>query len=162
SLTSCGFFIFATATVVPPWTIEATSTGWTFLALRHTERRLCSGGGRSLQARGRAERFRAARPFPGELGLAAPGMPGGCGLLVERAEQVELLDDAGGLEAERLADGALDALFRHGVRTERLHHDAHRLGDPDGVRDLHFAAPRQTRRHHGFRHPARGVCSGPI
>src|SRR5712691_12761924 len=137
SLTSCGLFNLATATVtsfpdkpIAPRRARRSRRGSCFSPARLRVLRVlrgavalsCSGGarGRSLEAGGGAEGIGAVGPFPGELGLAAAEMAVGGGLLIDGAEEVQVLDDRRRLEAEGLAHGALDALLRHRVGAERL------------------------------------------
>src|SRR5438045_674724 len=138
SLTSCGFLILATATLTA-------SEGLSFRLVLFG---LTSGGtrGRALQSRRRAQSVGAIRALPRELRLAPAEVAVGGGLLVDGPEQIHLLDDRRRLQAERLADGVIAPLLRHGVPTERLDHHADALGNAHRVRDLQLAAPREPGR----------------
>src|SRR6267143_5285019 len=169
SLTSCGFFIFATATGYlqnrpssPPRRrgergVVSTERTPRPPRLRGDPSCLGGAGGLALEAGGAAEGVGPVGPLPGELGLAAAEVAVGGGLLVDRAQEVQVLDDARRLEAEGLADRPRDLLLRDRVGPERLHHHADRLRDADRVSHLHLAAARKPRGDHVLRHPARRV-----
>jgi len=61
------------------------------------------------------------------------------GLRVDRAKEVELLDDVGGLEGEHFQDGGEDLVIADGAGTEAVDVDAHRKRVTDGVGELNFA-----------------------
>ena len=52
-----------------------------------------------------------------------------------------------GLKLKDAQDGVLDLLFGNAVRAERVDMDAHRLGMPDGVSELHLAFRGETGCH---------------
>src|SRR5437867_488992 len=66
-----------------------------------------------LHARVVAQVLDAVRPLPGELGLWAPEVAVGGGLLVDRPAQVEILDDPGRCEVEVAPDHRLEDPVRH-------------------------------------------------
>ncbi len=76
----------------------------------------CSGRGvgellrSALQARRCTQLCRGLGRFPGELGLFAAEVPVGGGLLVDRAQQVEHLDDALRTQVEMFANQCRDRL----------------------------------------------------
>src|SRR4030095_5616297 len=78
----------------------------------------------------------AVRPFPRELGLRGPEVAVRRGLLVDRAAQLEVLDDAGRREVEVPPHQPLEDLVRDLARAECVDHDRDRLrararrGDP--------------------------------
>src|SRR6185312_6476457 len=76
------------------------------------------------------------------LGLAAEMAIAG-GRTVNRALQLQSFDDPFGREIEYVLHHLLQRSIRQRAGTERLHQDGHRLGDTDGVRDLHLAAAGQ-------------------
>ena len=61
-------------------------------------------------------------------------------LAINRAEQVELLDDLGGFEIENLANGALQFLVIHFSGAERVDADTDRFGMTNSVGELHLAS----------------------
>ena len=61
------------------------------------------------------------------------------GLRVDRAEEVELLDDVSRLEGEHFEDGGEDLVVADGAGAEAVDVDAHRKRVADGVGELHFA-----------------------
>src|SRR3546814_13525521 len=90
------------------------------------------------------------------LGLAAEVAVAG-GALVDRWHQVEHLQDAEGAQVEVLADQLLDHVVADLAGAEGGDRDAGRLGDADGVADLHLAAVGQARGDHVLGDVARGV-----
>src|SRR5687767_6796701 len=93
-----------------------------------------------LQPDGRLEVFEARRVLPRERVERTPEVPVGGGVAVDRALQVEVAHDGTGTEVEDGTDGLLDLRRVDLVGAERLHEDAHRVGDADGVGDLELAA----------------------
>src|SRR5258706_5823290 len=59
--------------------------------------------------------------------------------------QVELLDDAERAQVEQLVDGHHEDWLRNLAGAERVDPDRNRFHDPDRVRDLDLAAPREAR-----------------
>src|SRR5256885_16526665 len=88
--------------------------------------------------------------FPGELGLFATEVAVGGGLLVDRAQQVEHLDDALRPQIEVLDDQRRERVVGHLPGALGRHHDAGGARPPHGVGQLHPAPPRGTRRARGF------------
>ncbi|EAU68690.1 hypothetical protein STIAU_6032 [Stigmatella aurantiaca DW4/3-1] len=111
---------------------------------------------------GLTQRILLVGALPGELFLGAAEVPVRGGLLVDGPQQVQVLDNLARTQAEHLAHRQSNLLFRHGGRAERLHHHAHRLGDPDGVGDLHLAPAGQTRGHHVLGDVAPHVRRGAV
>ena len=84
--------------------------------------------------------------LPREVGLGAAEVAVRRGALVDRAAQVEPLDDRRRAQVEVLLH-ELRQLHRVDLgRAERLDHDRDRVGDADRVRDLHLAALRDPGR----------------
>src|SRR6266496_2308414 len=71
------------------------------------------------------------RMLPGELRLAPSEMAVGSRLLVNRAAQIEVLDDARGREVEVTTDHLLELGRGHLARAGRVDHDGDGIGDPD-------------------------------
>src|SRR5256884_8588639 len=82
--------------------------------------------------------------FPGELGLFATEVAIGGGLLVDRAQQVEHLDDALRPQIEVLDDQRRERVVGHLPGALGRHHDAGGAGHADGVGQLHQALRRET------------------
>ena len=83
-------------------------------------------------------------------------------LAVDRAGQVELLDDDARPHVEVALDD-LDELVRGAVRRAvRLDEHRQRLGDTNGVRQLHQRPPRQLRMHERFGDPPRQIGRRPV
>src|SRR5579862_9823663 len=89
------------------------------------------------------ERLGSVGALPGELGLGTSEVPVGSRLLIDRTHQVEHFPQAVRREVEILAHNLCQVLAREMARTEGLDHDRGRLGDADGVRDLHLTALRE-------------------
>lgn len=83
-------------------------------------------------------------------------------LAVDRAEQVELADDVGGLKAEHLVDGGDDFCIVHLVGAECLDMHADRMRVADGVGDLKFTAIGETGSNDVFGNPAAHVSGGAV
>src|SRR5665647_3872415 len=88
------------------------------------------------------QRRNFVRRFPSEVFVALAEVAVVGRLAVNRAEQVQLLDDVRRLEAEHCAHGLLDLLVGDAVhrRAERIDADADRFGMADGVGKLDFRA----------------------
>ena len=80
--------------------------------------------------------------FPGEAVLAEVAVVRR--LAVDRAQQVELGDDLGGLEAKDVADGAGDLLVGLHAGAEGVDAERDGLGVADGVGELHLAVRGQA------------------
>src|ERR1043165_7736055 len=101
---------------------------------------------RSFEARRIAQGRSLVGALPRESGLGAAEVAVGCGLLIDRTQQVEHLDDALRTQVEVRAHELDDLAVRNATRAERIDVDRHRLADTDRVRDLDFATIRETRR----------------
>src|SRR6185295_9855469 len=99
------------------------------------------------ESQGAFERGDLVGRFPREILVALAEVTVIGRLRVDRAAQVELLDDVGGLEAEHTIDRAHNLAVRNRVRAERLDVNADRVRMPDGVGELQFATRREPRRH---------------
>src|SRR6266568_8463020 len=126
----------------------ATQRGASGRARRHGSRALPDDHAHLGGASGVAQRVLLVGPLPAELLLGAAEVTVGGRLLVDGAEQVEVLDDPARGEDEHLPHGGRDLLVRHLARAERVDHDRDRLGDPDGVGDLDLAAAGEARGDH--------------
>src|SRR5699024_5100491 len=81
---------------------------------------------------------------------------------VDRPQQVEGVDERGGAEVEDLPHGGRDPVGGDVTGAEGLDVQAHRLGDADGVGDLHLAAGGEPGGHEVLRHPAHRVGAGAV
>src|SRR6185436_18055634 len=90
----------------------------------------------ALQARCRAQRGSLVGSFPAEFGLFSAEVPVRRGLLVDRAQQVEHLDDALGTQVEVLVDERGELLVAELAGAFGVDRHVHRLGDADRVRHL--------------------------
>jgi hypothetical protein len=95
--------------------------------------------------------------FPGELGFVTAEVPVGSGLAVDRAQQIERLDDAFRTQVEVLADQFDDHFVADLAGAEGIDHQRHRPGNADGVGHLHFAAVGETGGDDVLGHVARGI-----
>src|SRR5688572_31882035 len=77
--------------------------------------------------------------LPRELGLLAAEVAVGRGLLVDRAQQVEHLDDALRTQVEHLVDDLGDLVVRDDAGALGVDRDVHRPRDADRVGDLDLA-----------------------
>ena len=84
------------------------------------------------------------------------------GLTVNRADEVKHFDDAVGSEVKHRAYAFDDFVVRDGAGAEGVDHDGGRLGDADGVRDLHFAAFGEAGGDDVFRHIAACISGASI
>ena len=83
-------------------------------------------------------------------------------LAVNRAAEIQLINDVRRLEAEHLVDRANDLRIRNGGRAEGLNVDADRVRMSDGVGELHFALRSELGSHDVLRDPAAHVCGAAI
>src|SRR5206468_7845878 len=97
---------------------------------------------RSADAQRLLEVGQAIEPLPGELLVRPAEVAVGGGAAVDRLAQVEVANDGGRPQVEHLANRLLDGQRVNRRRAERLDHDRHRLGHPDGVGHLDLAAGR--------------------
>src|SRR3984957_1558285 len=82
--------------------------------------------------------------FPGEVGIGTPEVAVCSRLAIDRTAQVEAFDDALGRQLEILTNQLLQGRRIHRPRAERLNQHADRLGDADGISQLHFATPGEA------------------
>src|SRR5712692_4412080 len=83
-------------------------------------------------------------------------------LAEQRPPEVELLDDAERAQVEQLADGHYEDWLGNLAGPERVDPDRNRFHDPDRVRDLDLAAPRETRGNDVFGDVTSAVGARPI
>ena len=95
----------------------------------------CSLSG--LQAGVVTQQGSAVGGFPGEFRLIAAKMAVGGRLLVNRAEQIEHVDDALRTQVEVLLDQRSQGLVADLARTEGVDHHGGRFGHADGIGNLH-------------------------
>src|SRR3989344_2003559 len=77
--------------------------------------------------------------LPAEFGLFADEVAVGCGLLIDRAQQVQHLDDALRAQVEMLTHQRCQTLVRHHARAFRVHRDVHGLrAGSVGCRAVHL------------------------
>src|SRR3954465_13819013 len=100
--------------------------------------------------------------FPREFRLLAAEVAVGGGLLVDRAQQVEHLDDALGPQVEVGLHELREFVVGDLARAVRRHHDAGRLRDADGVGHLHQALGGEARGDDVLRHVACRVGGGAV
>src|ERR1700721_3745698 len=81
----------------------------------------CRSAEKSLDADGGAELVGAVDALPGEIGLGAAEVPVGRRLRVDRAEQVQRVDDGSRPQVEDLEDRVLDLLHGHLLGAEALY-----------------------------------------
>src|ERR1043166_79022 len=100
--------------------------------------------------------------LPGDVGVVFAEVAVVGGLGVDRTQQVELLDDGGGVEAGYFADGALDGLLLHDAGGEGVDADGNRVGMADGVGELNLGARGEAGSHNVFGHVAPHVSRAPV
>src|SRR5713101_4325404 len=83
-------------------------------------------------------------------------------LAIDRAKQIELFDDLGGLETENFPDCALQFFLVHLAGAESINADAYRFGVTDGIGELNFTSVRQAGCDDILRHPASHVSGAAI
>ncbi len=93
-----------------------------------------------LDASVRAQRLDDVQLLPRQVEVGAAEVAVRRYLLVDRAAQLEAVDDRGGAQVEMLLDQAADDLLVDMRGAERLERDRGRVRDADGVRDLHLEA----------------------
>src|SRR5579871_1479485 len=99
----------------------------------------------SIKRGGLAQRIGPVEPLPRQIQIRAAEVPIGGRLPVDRAAQLQVMDDRGRPKIEDGLDGARDALLGKPAGTERLDRNAHRMRDADRVGDLHLAAVGEAR-----------------
>ncbi len=82
--------------------------------------------------------------------------------LVNRAPQVEFIDDFSGGQLKVFADKFGKLRLADSPSAAGINSDRHRLGDADGVRELHFALISQASGHDVLRDVASHVSSRAI
>ena len=85
----------------------------------------------------------------------------GC-LPIDRAKEIQLLNDFRRFEVENFPDCPLKFFFVDFAGTESIDADANGLGMTDGVRKLNFASIRQTGGHDILRYPAAHVSRAAV
>src|SRR5947208_15473016 len=85
----------------------------------------------------------------------------GC-LPIDRAKEIQLLNDLGRLEIENVPDRALQFLLVHFACAERIDAHANRLRVPNGVRKLNFTSVCQAGCDHVLRNPASHVSGASV
>src|SRR5216683_3645938 len=83
-------------------------------------------------------------------------------LAEQRPPEVELLDDAERAQVEQLVDGRHEYWLRNLAGPERVDPDRNRFHNPDRVRDLDFAAPREAGRNDVLGDVTSAVGARPI
>src|SRR5688500_2408614 len=155
-----------------PSRATTTSTIMVRRTLPGSRRFLCTLAARRRSAKRALQRGRPIGALPGERGrrdavqLLLRGRAAEVAVRgrrrVDRLPQIERVHDAAGREVEDLPDGVRDARFGHLAGAEGIDHHRDRLGDADGVRDLHLAAAGQARSDDVLRDPPRRVAGGAI
>jgi hypothetical protein len=97
------------------------------------------------------------RAFPGEAGLVSAEVAVGGGRAVDRAAQVQGLDQGGGPQVEMGAHQVRDERPRDLLGAERLDEQGERPGHPDRVSDLDLGPVGQARGHDVLGHVPRRV-----
>ena len=77
--------------------------------------------------------------LPGEVGVAATEVAVGCGVAIDRSQQVQVLHDGFRAQVEMFGDQRFDFCVTNFTGAKSFHHHRHRLGNADCIRDLHFA-----------------------
>ena len=103
------------------------------------------------------QRLGLVGPLPGETGIVTAEVAVGRRLPVDRAEQVEHLDDALRPQVEMGADKLLDPPVGKLARAECRHMHRDGLGNADGIGDLHLAFVGKTGGHDVLRDITAGV-----
>src|SRR5467141_765552 len=85
----------------------------------------------------------------------------GC-LPIDRAKEIQLLNDLGRFEIEDVPDRALQFLLIHLACAERIDAHADWLRVPNGVRKRNFTSIRQTGGHDILRYPAAHVSRAAV
>src|SRR6266446_4612118 len=114
------------------------------------------------EARGLAESVRTVRAFPSESGAATAKVAISGGSFVNRTAQVERFNNALRRQHEKLADQRGDFFFGNGGRAEGFRHNGDRLGNADGVSQLHFRLSRETSGHNVLCDVARHVAGRTV
>src|SRR5699024_1260693 len=104
----------------------------------------------------------AVGALPGELGQLAAEVAVHGGERVDRAQQVQRVDERGGAQVEDLPHRGGDLVGRGVPGAEGLDVQAHRLGDADRVRDLHLAAVGEAGGDDVLGDPAHRVGAGAV
>src|SRR5215471_14801091 len=104
----------------------------------------------------------AVETLPGEIGLASAEVPVGGRLLVDRAAEVQVLDDAGGREVEVASDHRLELRRGHLAGAIGLDHDRDRIRYADRVGHLYLRSLRETRPDDVLRHVTGHVARGSV
>jgi len=110
-----------------------------------------------LQTRSRFQCGRAVGALPGEVGLVAAKVAISGGLAVDRAQQVEHLDDAFGAQVKVLGDQSGQLVVGDHACAFGVHRDVHGACHANGVSHLDLALGGQASGHDVFGHVTRSV-----
>src|ERR1035437_7668234 len=122
----------------------------------------CSNGLIFFKASVRGQFRCLVGPFPGEIWVAAAEVPVGRGLAIDRTAQVERLDDLARLQLEVCPHQARNQMGINLLGSEGIPQYADGVSHSDRVRELHFAAIRQSGSHDVLGDVARHVRSRAI
>src|SRR5439155_18274079 len=100
--------------------------------------------------------------LPGKVEIRPPEVSVCRGLTVDRAAQIEAVDDLPRTEVEVLVDQTADDLVVDRPGPEGLDVQRHGFRDTDDVGDLDLAALREAGGHDVLRDVARRVRAGPV
>ena len=98
---------------------------------------------------------RNAQLFPSHVAV-------GSQLTVLRLAQIQHLDDAGRGQTENLRNDLLQNMFRNLAGAEGVYPNGNRIGNADGIGELHFAALCQTGSHDVLGDVPCSVCGGTV
>ena len=92
--------------------------------------------------------------FPSKSGFVTAKMSIGRGRPVNGAQKIQVFDNGGRPKVKDVQDNLFCPAFSDFTGAHEVDHDAHRLGNADGVGHLHFALFSQTGGHQVFGHVA--------
>src|SRR5437764_1423328 len=95
-------------------------------------------GKRWLEAGGFRQCGRFVRVFPAEFRLTPTKVTASGRLAINGPPQVEVLDDAAWRQREKFADDFAQPRIFDAAGALRINVNAHRLGDANGICELHF------------------------
>ncbi len=115
-----------------------------------------------LNAGRRAQRLGAIHTFPRQIDVRSAEMAERGRLTINRAAQIQHVDDAGRTKIKLLSDDFRQCVVGNDAGALRIDQQRNRIGHADRVSQLDFTALGQSRRNDVLRDVARGIRGAAI
>ena len=117
---------------------------------------------RFSDARRFAECLSFVRAFPRQINIRASEMTERRGLTINRAAQIEHLDNARRTEIKQLVNNLSELFIRNNARTLRINQKGDWTRHADGIRQLNFTTLGKSGSYDVLGDIARGICGTAI